>query len=142
MKSGKFKTKREHILSLWDAGKSYWAISVNVGCHENYVGEVVRTYKKQMLNKQADKEVQQLAAAFKASSKPDMVNSPPHYTVGGIEVIDFIEAKLSPEEFRGYLKGNLIKYLSRAPYKGEEEQDAGKVRWYSDRLEKSYKKSK
>jgi len=48
----------------------------------------------------------------------DNVNHPAHYTVGGIETIDFIKAKLTPEEFIGYLKGNVIKYLSRAPHKG------------------------
>ena len=64
----------------------------------------------------------------------DMVNSPPHYTKGGIETIDFIQAKLSPEEYRGYLRGNLLKYASRMGAKGED--DAGKAAWYADRLSK------
>ena len=64
---------------------------------------------------------------------PDMVNSPPHYTKGGIETIDFIQAKLSPEEYRGYLRGNLLKYASRMGSKGED--DAGKAAWYAQRLE-------
>ena len=63
----------------------------------------------------------------------DMVNSPPHYTKGGIETIDFIQAKLSPEEYRGYLRGNLLKYASRMGAKGED--DAGKAAWYAKRLE-------
>ena len=46
------------------------------------------------------------------------ITAPPHYLTGGIETIDFIRAKLSPEEFRGYCKGNVIKYLSRAEHKG------------------------
>ena len=66
--------------------------------------------------------------------RPDMVNSPPHYTKGGIETIDFIQAKLSPEEYRGYLRGNLLKYASRMGAKGED--DAGKAAWYADRLSK------
>jgi len=65
--------------------------------------------------------------------RPDMVNSPPHYTNGGIETIDFIKAKLSPEEYRGYLRGNLLKYASRMGSKGED--DAGKAAWYAQRLE-------
>lgn len=65
--------------------------------------------------------------------RPDMVNSPPHYTKGGIETIDFIQAKLSPEEYRGYLRGNLLKYASRMGAKGED--DAGKAAWYAQRLE-------
>ena len=63
----------------------------------------------------------------------DMVNSPPHYMKGGIETIDFIKAKLSPEEYRGYLRGNLLKYASRMGAKGED--DAGKAAWYAKRLE-------
>jgi len=65
--------------------------------------------------------------------RPDMVNSPPHYTKGGIETIDFIQAKLSPEEYRGYLRGNLLKYASRLGEKDSD--DAGKASWYAQRLE-------
>ena len=66
--------------------------------------------------------------------RPDMVNSPPHYTAGGIETIDYIKAKLSPEGYRGYLHGNLLKYASRIGKKGSD--DAGKAAWYADRLDK------
>ena len=66
--------------------------------------------------------------------RPDMVNSPPHYTSGGIETIDYIKAKLSPEGYRGYLQGNLLKYASRIGKKGSD--DAGKAAWYADRLDK------
>lgn len=48
----------------------------------------------------------------------DNVNSPDHYTAGGIETIDIIKAKLTPEEFAGYCKGNVIKYVTRANLKG------------------------
>lgn len=47
----------------------------------------------------------------------DAVNAPNHYTVGGIETIDYIRAKLTVEELRGYYLGNLLKYLSRARHK-------------------------
>ena len=66
--------------------------------------------------------------------RPDMVNSPAHYMKGGIETIDFIEAKLTPEEFRGYLKGNVLKYASRMGNKGSMQLDAGKAAWYSNRI--------
>jgi len=66
--------------------------------------------------------------------RPDMVNSPAHYMQGGIETIDFIEAKLTPEEFRGYLKGNVLKYASRMGNKGSMRLDAGKAAWYSNRI--------
>lgn len=48
----------------------------------------------------------------------DRVNQPSHYTAGGIEVIEYIRAKLTPEQLKGYYVGNLLKYLSRADHKG------------------------
>jgi hypothetical protein len=66
--------------------------------------------------------------------QPDPVNHPAHYTHGGIETIDFIQAKLTPEEFRGYLKGNILKYGSRLGHKDNDMQDAGKLGWYTNKL--------
>lgn len=59
----------------------------------------------------------------------DNIN-PDHYKEGGIEVIDILKAKLTPEEFRGFLKGNVIKYTFRARLKNGEE-DYKKANWYS-----------
>ena len=64
----------------------------------------------------------------------DPVNHPEHYKVGGIETIDFIQAKLTPEEFKGYLLGNVLKYASRAGHKDNAVQDAGKMAWYANKL--------
>lgn len=58
----------------------------------------------------------------------DHIN-PSHYKYGGIETIDYLRAKLSPDEFRGYLRGNALKYLSRAEMKGGPE-DYAKAAWY------------
>jgi DNA-binding CsgD family transcriptional regulator len=58
----------------------------------------------------------------------DSVNHPPHYKVGGIETIDFIEAKSL-----NYNLGNVIKYLTRADHKGNRKQDLEKARWYLNR---------
>ena len=55
----------------------------------------------------------------------DPVNHPEHYKVGGIETIDFIEAKnLS------YNLGNVVKYITRADHKGNKLQDLQKAQWY------------
>lgn len=48
----------------------------------------------------------------------DPIHAPAHYTAGGLEVIDILRAKLTPEEFRGFCKGNIIKYTLRANFKG------------------------
>jgi len=63
----------------------------------------------------------------------DVVNHPSHYTDGGIETIEAIEAQLTVEEFRGYLKGNIAKYVWRERHKGGTES-LKKAQWYLDRL--------
>ena len=63
----------------------------------------------------------------------DLVNHPPHYINGGIECIDAIAAQLTPEEYRGYLKGNIAKYVWRERHKSGPES-LKKARWYLDRL--------
>jgi len=60
-----------------------------------------------------------------ATHHTDMVNHPPHYKAGGIETIDFIEAKEL-----GYHLGNVIKYVSRADHKGNKLEDLKKAQWY------------
>jgi hypothetical protein len=63
----------------------------------------------------------------------DPVN-PAHYKRGAVECIDAIEAALSPEEFRGFLKGQVLKYVWRGPHTGAEATDAAKAKWYLERL--------
>jgi hypothetical protein len=62
----------------------------------------------------------------------DLVNHPPHYQ-GDIECIEAIEAQLTAEEYRGYLKGNIAKYLWREKMKGGTES-LEKAQWYLSRL--------
>lgn len=69
-----------------------------------------------------------LSELVKDSATPDMVNSPPHYKSGGIETIDFIEAKNL-----NYNLGNVVKYITRADLKGNRKQDLNKAMWYLQR---------
>jgi len=64
----------------------------------------------------------------------DNINSPPHYTAGGIETINFMKAKSTKEEFHGYLRLTVLKYLSRGPYKQDALEDYKKARWFLNRL--------
>jgi hypothetical protein len=66
--------------------------------------------------------------------QPDLVNAPPHYRQGDIECIDAIRSALTDEEFRGYVKGNAMKYLWREKHKGGDE-DLKKAAWYLSRIE-------
>lgn len=59
----------------------------------------------------------------------DNVNSPKHYTTGGIETIDFIRAKLGKEGTIAYCLGNVMKYTTRWKDKGGLE-DLKKAQWY------------
>ena len=59
----------------------------------------------------------------------DNINHPDHYTKGDIECIDALRAALTPEEFRGYCKGNVLKYIWRERYKGGIES-LRKANWY------------
>ena len=63
-------------------------------------------------------------------AQPDMINHPPHYTFGTIEVIDAIEGLRLP-----YHLGNALKYIARAGRKdpARTEEDLRKAIWYIDR---------
>jgi hypothetical protein len=64
----------------------------------------------------------------------DIVNHPSHYIDGGgVECIEAIESALTNEEYRGYIKGNIQKYVWRERHKGGTES-LKKARWYLDRL--------
>ena len=65
--------------------------------------------------------------------RSDVVNSPSHYTSGSVECIDAIRAALTPEEFRGFCKGNVIKYVWRERHKGCAES-LQKAAWYLEKL--------
>jgi beta-lactamase class D len=65
----------------------------------------------------------------------DNVNSPKHYTDGCIECIDAIEASMTKEQFVGYLKGNIQKYVWRMNLKHDNpSEDAYKAQWYLNKL--------
>ena len=90
-------------------------------------------------NLATDKEIEQVINEEyeKDSSinkdKQDMIN-PSHYKKGGIEAIDYMKAKSTPEEFKGHLRLTALKYLSRYGQKDNELQELEKAKWYLDRL--------
>lgn len=65
----------------------------------------------------------------------DPVNNPPHYELRhGLQVIDIIRDSLTDEEFRGFLKGNILKYLSREGKKTPGSEDLRKAQRYLEWL--------
>jgi len=79
-------------------------------------------------NRMAELQIEMFEPNERVEFKPDAVNHPAHYKVGGIETIDFIEAKKL-----NYNIGNVIKYLTRADHKGNRKQDLEKAKWYLER---------
>lgn len=59
--------------------------------------------------------------------------NPGHYKFGGVECIDAIKSSLSPEQFKGYLKASIIKYLWRYEKKNGLE-DLEKADWFLRKL--------
>ncbi len=66
----------------------------------------------------------------------DMVQHPSHYTTGGIECIDALESMMQGYKTAdtGALAWQIVKYVWRAPLKGNMVQDLGKAKFYLDRL--------
>ena len=76
---------------------------------------------------EAEKELEE-------EEEEDMVGSPKHYNTGNIECIEAIEESMSSVAFKGYLKGNCMKYLWRYDYKGKQVEDLQKAQWYLAKL--------
>jgi len=66
--------------------------------------------------------------------KPDKVNHPNHYEAYDLETITAIKGQSTPDEYRGFLKGNVMKYLARYRFKNGVE-DLKKAEWYLHRLQ-------
>ena len=82
-------------------------------------------------------EEERLAKEYLQQMKEENdVNSPSHYNQNTVETINLIRDSMEPQEFRGYLKGNIFKYVSRCRYKDKENplKDLLKAEWYLSKL--------
>ena len=111
------------IRKLYDEGKSIKEIKSKVKCSSALIAIVLRNHKKVVKQSKIIQAVKEVKQAL------DVVNHPPHYKAGGIETIDFIEAK-----DLNYRLGNVIKYVARAGKKDTDPvQDLEKALWYLQR---------
>jgi len=100
-----------------------------IAAEDTYIDAVESLYKKPTRLLESVREMKTaLDALDKIKDKSDPVNHPPHYKTGGVETIDFIEAK-----DLNYRLGNVVKYVTRAEKKGNPIEDLKKARWYLDR---------
>lgn len=144
------------IRKLYDEGKSVKEIKARVNCSNALIAIVLRKHKKKVkqskiiqavtemkqaldviepkriminLARRKDGAIIDLNKGGEVISPPDLVNHPAHYKAGGIETIDFIEAK-----DLNYRLGNVIKYVARAGKKDTDPvQDLEKALWYLQR---------
>lgn len=63
----------------------------------------------------------------------DIINKPNHYHEG-VQPIEVIETNFEELETRGFLKGNIIKYVMRSNKKGKELEDLKKAQWNLNKL--------
>lgn len=112
--------KSIEVAKLLKQGRTdYKDIAKQIGCDLSLVYQM----KKRMFPETKRKYTKRKRKTVKKVS--DMVNSPAHYTKGGIETYDFIRAKKLSYEL-----GNVVKYVTRAGHKGSRLEDLKKAQWY------------
>ena len=72
--------------------------------------------------------------SYENERKHNNVHSPSHYKHGKKETIEVIRDCMTSDEYHGYLKGNILKYVSRYKFKGEPLEDLEKGSWYLNKL--------
>jgi hypothetical protein len=112
--SVRWKLKQDEKDPVKDKANSERAIALLIPPNPRLIGSVARPKAR--------------LATSEDFAKPDLINHPPHYTQGGVETIDFIEAKKL-----GYNLGNVVKYITRADHKGSRIEDLRKAKWYLER---------
>ena len=117
--------------------KQTWLFAKDAKSAIRFVGDGYDTtnWQNSLIERQdVSNRVEQLRSIEEARQvEKDAVNNPSHYTTGGIECIDAMQAMLSRDEFIGYLRGNVFKYQWRYQHKNGIE-DLKKAQWYANRL--------
>jgi len=138
------QTKQARVLQLSAKGIKPKDIAVKAKCSLAYVYNTLSENKVKQMDAKADtqyrlsriggvmkkvttEDLQSLVTNLR-QGKADNVNHPAHYKSGGIETIDFIEAKKLD-----YHLGNVVKYITRSDLKGNKLEDLQKAQWYLNR---------
>lgn len=128
------QTKQSKIIDMIRAGATNAEIIAQTKAAKQYVYSVRSKLNK--LRQNASPKTVLSVSTTNVPVLPDMVNHPPHYKVGGVETIDFIEAKKL-----NYNLGNVVKYISRHDLKGDRLENLRKAQWYLDREINNLKQS-
>lgn len=140
--AAKFKTTAGYIYAIRNSDKNKDWKTVTLSTSSKPLSQTI-TMIEDDLTKLTDEQLERMAynlgkprtrmqGAYwdnKIQETPaDDVNHPEHYKAGGIETIDFIEAK-----GLNYHLGNVVKYITRADHKGDRKKDLLKAQWYLNR---------
>ena len=128
------QTKYSKIISMVKAGVPTAEIVAQTKSTKNYVYATISKLRKQ--EQSISPKTVLSVSTTDVRVLPDMVNHPPHYKAGGVETIDFIEAKKL-----NYNLGNVVKYISRHDLKGDRLENLRKAQWYLDREINNLKQS-
>ena len=101
---------------------------------KNEIGEFVEGVNELETNMDILTNPRHIDPNIPKKTEDDPVNHPSHYTFGDIECLDAMEACMSEEEFKGFLKGSCFKYLWRYSMKGTPLQDLEKCSFFLDKL--------
>ena len=118
------QTKHARVLELHAKGLKPKDIATKSKCNIGYVYKIISDNKAKQMDAKADAQYKLRVVKPVA----DNVNHPSHYKTGGIETIDFIEAKKLD-----YHLGNVVKYITRSDLKGNKLEDLQKAQWYLNR---------
>ena len=138
------QTKQARVLELHGRGLKPKDIATKSKCNVGYVYKIISDNKVKRMDAKADTQYRlsrvggvmkkvtavdlQTLVTNLRQGKADNINHPSHYKSGGIETIDFIEAKKLD-----YHLGNVVKYITRADLKGNKLEDLQKAQWYLNR---------
>lgn len=118
------RNQKEDFLILCDDGGYCWAKAENL----SFLAEILGTVSNVWTNGEVGDD------AANEDVGEDLTN-PPYYNVeGASQPIEDMEALMTPEQFEGFLWGNIIKYSKRFGRKGDKILTLGKIIWYADRL--------
>lgn len=108
--------------------------STELDSFNNYLEDgFVMSYESFVLHHPMTQEISSKLDRGTNDEQKDIVNHPNHYNSYSREVIDTMQGSMTSDEFKGYLKGNIMKYITRYQFKNGVE-DLKKAHWYLNKL--------
>lgn len=129
--AAKFKTTAGYIYAIRNVDKTKGPKLVGIYTSNKPIGNSITMLEDDVTNltdEQKERIAHNLGQPRIRMQAADNVNHPAHYKAGGVETIDFIEAK-----GLNYHLGNVVKYITRADHKGNRKEDLLKAQWYLNR---------